>query len=349
MKRTFTLLILAFALPGLTGSLPAAPTTTKKKTTKSSTTKSTTKSTAKPAATTAVPAPVTATDHPSPAAAPAVKKNSEGEMTADVKGQNREKLVISKLDPPAAFNLEDIQNFPEDRLQPLLNSPVTFNEGRDFSNLMDFKEDQPIHPWLPEIAKAPFLEMKSPALEKSATTWDFAIIDQAGATVSKISGKGTPPGTLTWNGDDTQRGRAAIDTVYIPQLNTVDKEGYHHTYMGQPIQFSSVEFSENGKTTIELSTKRLFLERKAEFTKEGPMLLDKVCDVIREGSHLPFAVQPFTVDDTLGQSRQAALIKYFKDKLFIPSTQIVASATQDAGKRGEAMAIISTTVPGGNE
>src|SRR5438477_11516945 len=104
---------------------------------------------------------------------PAAKAGKEGEMEEVIKGKNREKLVIGKLDPPAAFNLEDIQNFPEDRLQPLLNAPVTFNEGRDFSTLMDFKEDQPFHPWLPEIAKGPFLQMKSPAIDKSSKDWDF--------------------------------------------------------------------------------------------------------------------------------------------------------------------------------
>ena len=106
--------------------------------------------------------------------------------------------------------------------------------------------------------------MKSPQLDKSAKDWDFAIIDQGGATVSKQSGKGSPPDTLTWAGEDSQRGRVSVDTVYIPQLNTIDKEGYHHTYMGQPIQFSSIEFTENGKTTIELSTKRLFVEPQPE-------------------------------------------------------------------------------------
>src|SRR5258708_11887304 len=115
-------------------------------------------------------APPKASAHPAAptaaAASPTVKQSGQGEMDVNITGKNREKLVVGKLDPPAAFNLEDIQNFPEDRLQPLLNSPVTFNEGRDFSSMMDFKEDQPIHPWLPEIAKTPFLQMKSPPLEK---------------------------------------------------------------------------------------------------------------------------------------------------------------------------------------
>ena len=286
---------------------------------------------------------------PVPSATPTVKQGKQGEMDVNITGKNREKLIVGKEDPPAAFNLEDIQNFPEDRLQPLLTAPVTFNEGRDFSTLMDFKEDQPVHPWLPEIAQRPFLVMKIPPLEKTSKDWEFAIIDQAGATVSKQQGKGTPPDHLTWNGEDSQRGRVAVDTVYIPQLNTVDKEGYHHTYMGQPIQFSSLEYSENGKTTIELSSKRLFVERKADFSKEGPLLLDKVCDVIREGSHLPFAILPYDADEALARSRQEALAKYFKDKLFIPENQIVSSAPQDAEKRGAAMAIISTTVPGGTE
>src|SRR4029077_9462350 len=123
---------------------------------------------------------------PSPTAAVPAAKPKQGEMDVNITGKNREKMVVGKVDPPAAFNLEDIQNFPEDRLQPLLNSPVTFNEGRDFSAMMDFKEDQPVHPWLPEIAAAPFLQMKSPQLEKQAKDWDFAIIDQGGATVAKI-------------------------------------------------------------------------------------------------------------------------------------------------------------------
>jgi hypothetical protein len=314
------------------------------KTTKSSASKTAVKT---PAA--AKPAPGTVSAVAAPAPSTEVKHTGEGEMTATVTGTNKEKLVVSKMDPPAAFNLEDIQNFPEDRLQPLLNQPVTFREGRDFSRMMDFKEDQPIHPWLPEIAKAPYLQMKSPPLEKSAKEWDFAIIDQGGATVFKQQGKGTPPDTLTWNGEDTQRGHVAVDTVYIPQLNTVDKEGYHHTYMGQPIQFSSLEFTESGKTTLELSSKRLFAERKSDFSKEGPLLLDKVCDVIREGSLLPFAIQPYDSDATLAQSRQQALVKYFKEKLFIPESQIVTAATQDADKRGAMMAIFSTSVPGGKE
>jgi len=272
----------------------------------------------------------------------------QGEMDVKIVGTSKEKLVVGKFDPPAAFNLEDIQNFPEDRLQPLLNSPVTFNEGRDFSSMMDFKNDQPVHPWLPEIAKAPFLRMKSPPIEKASREWTFAIIDQGGATVFKQEGKGTPPDTLSWNGEDNKRDLVAVDTVYIPQLNTVDKEGYHHTYMGQPIQFASLAHNESGKTQIELSSKRLFVERKAEFRKEGPIILDKVCDMIREGSFLPFAVQPYDTDDALARSRQDALVKYFKEKLFIPANQIVASAPQDPSKRGDMIAIVANATPGGS-
>src|SRR4029077_12754549 len=129
---------------------------------------------------------------PSPTAAVPAAKPKQGEMDVNITGKNREKMVVGKVDPPAAFNLEDIQNFPEDRLQPLLNSPVTFNEGRDFSTLMDFKEEQPVQPSLPVLAKATVLQMKTPPIEKSTKGWDFAIIDQGGATVHKQEGKGTP-------------------------------------------------------------------------------------------------------------------------------------------------------------
>jgi hypothetical protein len=335
MKTASALII---ALIGVS-SLSAAPS--------KNTSKPAAKPEAKPAAKSADSVAKPATP-PAPSAASSVKQSGQGEMDVDIKGKNREKLVVGKFDPPAAFNLEDIQNFPEDRLQPLLNAPVTFNEGRDFSRMMDFKEDQPAHPWLPNISRAPFLAMKSPPLEKAAKEWTYAIIDQAGATVFKTTGKGAPPEQLSWTGEDSQRGRVAVDTVYIPQLSTIDKEGYHHTYMGQPIQFSSLAYSESGKTTIELSSKRLFAERKAEFSKEGPLLLDKVCDLIREGSHLPFAIQPYSADESLAKSRQTALVKYFTEKLFIPENQIVLTEPQDSTKRGDAIGIVSNAVPGGS-
>src|SRR5688572_20226955 len=82
---------------------------------------------ADPAATPKSPAKVAA---PKPAAKPAAAKpaaakpaapsgtvkqgGGQGEMDVNITGKNREKLVVGKFDPPAAFNLEDIQNFPED-------------------------------------------------------------------------------------------------------------------------------------------------------------------------------------------------------------------------------------------
>ena len=59
-----------------------------------------------------------------------------------------------------------------------------------------------------------------------------------------MDGKGSPPSLFTWAGDDKERGHAAVDTVYIPQLATTDKEGYRHTYSGQPVQFATLLISD---------------------------------------------------------------------------------------------------------
>ncbi len=208
-------------------------------------------------------------------------------------------MVVGKLDPPAAFNLEDIQNFPEDRLHPVLNNPVTFEEGRDFSNMMDSQDEKIIHPWLPEIAKAPFLTMKT-EIDKPAKDWSFSVIDQGGTPVSSQEGKGSPPSLFSWTGDDKTRGHLAVDTVYIPQLATTDKEGYRHTYMGQPIQFATLLLKDKGRTVVEVSSKRLFQDKKADLSKEASVFLDKVCDLIREDARLPFAIQSYDSDTGFG-------------------------------------------------
>jgi hypothetical protein len=267
-------------------------------------------------------------------------QSKEAEMNVTIQGQSQQKLTVNKFDPPAAFALEDIQNFPEERLQPVLNNPITFEEGKDFSVMMDFQEDQFVHPWLPEIAQAPFLRMKTPATEKTQS-WTFTVIDQAGATISKQEGHGVPPNVLLWNGDDSQRDHAAVDTVYIPQLMTVDKEGYHHTFMGQPVQFSTLIYKNGSHQILELSSKRLFHENKPEFSKEAPSLLEKVCDILRQDGHTPLAVLMFGNDDSLAKSRQDTLTKYFQTKLVLSNSDMLSGAISSSQKRGEAVAIMT--------
>src|SRR5262245_38078662 len=65
-----------------------------------------------------------ATTTPAPPKTPG--QGEVGDVT--IKGERKQNLQIGKLDPPAAFNLEDIQNFPEERLQPVLNNPLVFEE-----------------------------------------------------------------------------------------------------------------------------------------------------------------------------------------------------------------------------
>ena len=282
----------------------------------------------------------------SPKAPAGSAKTAGSQEEVNVKGQYKDKLEVGKFDPPAAFNLEDIQNFPEDRLFPVLNNPLIFEEGRDFTTLMDFQEEQLFHPWLPEFARSPFLTMKTD-VEKSPREWTFSVIDQGGATVEKQDGKGTPPATISWNGADSVRDYAAVETVYIPQLATTDKDGYHHTYSGQPIQFSSLIYGVGGHAVVELSSKRLFQDKKSDWTKEAPVFLEKLTDILRESGDQSISIQPYDADNDLGRDRQKALKDYLVDKLHMAPEQIQTPEPQGIDKRGNAMAVMIATMPGG--
>ena len=287
----------------------------------------------------------TAAPSATPAAASA-KPGQDNEFKTDVVGSNKQKMAVGKIDPPAAFNLEDIQNFPEERLTPVLNNPVTFEEGRDFSNMLESQDEQLIHPWYPEIPRAPYLTMK-PALDKPAKDWTFSVIDQGGAPVASQAGKGNPPAVFAWAGEDKERDYAAVDTVYIPQLATTDKDGYRHTYMGQPTQLASLLHTEKGRTVVEISSKRLFLDKKTDFTKEAPVYLEKVCDLIRQEAKIPFGLQAYDTDQDLASARVRVLAKYFSDKLFIPENQVTILGPASPEKRGLAIAVILNGTPGG--
>ncbi len=349
MKNSDTRLIAFFLLAGLTApsSLWAAPA---KKTASKAKPKAAAPSKPASAAPTAAPAsgqaPMGSTSAPSTPVKSETK--SEGELeNVDVTGTFKGKLKVGKFDPPAAFNLEDIQNFPEDRLQPVLSNAVTFDESRDFAGMMEKIDDQLYHPWLPEIARAPFLQMQ-PAIDQTPRDWTFAVIDQSGGTVYEQEGKGSPSKLLVWQGEDKLRDRAAVDTVYIPQVLITNKEGYRRTYQGQPVQFASVMYTDRGKTIIEISTKRLFDENKSSLSKEAPIHLDKLCDAIREGNLLPFAVQMREPKDDLVKPRQEAVVKYVAEKLLIPESQITALPATSAEKRGAVVSITANATPGGS-
>jgi hypothetical protein len=281
-------------------------------------------------------------------ATPSANLKSDGEIGAYTStGTFRGKLPVGKIDPPAAFNLEDIQNFPEERLHPVLNNPVNFEEGRDFADLLNFQEEQMIHPWIPDFSQAPFLTMRGD-VDSSAKEWTFSIIDQAAGAVWTQAGKGTPPADLVWNGEDKERGYVAVDTVYIPQISITNKEGYHRTYPGQPAQFSAIRYTAKGKNIVELSSKALFQERKTDLTKEGELLLQKVLDLIREEGKLPVGIHPYDTDADLARAREQVLAKYFQEKLFISASQIISSEVENPEKRGIAFAVILNDASGSN-
>jgi len=303
------------------------------------------KPTAKPAAASA-PAAVKAPPpeaKPAATSAPAPNSNTmkpEGEVGSYTStGTYRGRLSVGKMDPPAAFNLEDIQNFPEERLHPVLNNPVNFEEGRDFSTMMDFQDEQMAHPWLPEFSQNPFLTMVGKT-DSPAKDWTYSVIDQGGATVWKLEGKGEPPQNMVWDGTDKERGQVAVDTVYIPQLTITNREGYRRTYSGQPAQFSAIRYEDKGRVILELSSKRVFQEKKLEFTKEGKLLLDKATDAIRETGKVPFTIRPYDSDPELARARQQAIVKYLKDELFLSDSQILKADVENPDRRGNAFAIV---------
>lgn len=274
---------------------------------------------------------------------------TEGEIEEiKVEGVSKDTLQVSKLDPPAAFNLEDIQNFPEERLQPVLHNPVNFEEGRDFSSMMDFGEDKMVHPWLPDFPTAPFLAMNG-NVDSSARDWTFSVIDQAAGAIYLQQGKGAPPAYVEWNGQDKERGYVAVDTVYTPQITVTNKEGYRRTHAGQPVQFSAIRYSDKSRNVMEVSARSMFQDKKAAFTKEGELLLDKLTDVIREEGKMPIAIRAYDNDSDLARERQQLLAKRLKERLYVSDTQIVVSDVGSPEKRGQAFAFVLNATPGGTE
>jgi len=108
-----------------------------------------------------------------------------------------------------------------------------------------------------------------PAIDKPAKDWTFSVIDQGGTPVASQAGREARPPSLPvgrGQGPGLSGGRYGLHPA----------AGHHrqgrlppHLY-GQPGQFAVLYFKDKARTVVELSTKRIFQEKKTDFTKEHP-------------------------------------------------------------------------------
>jgi len=275
---------------------------------------------------------------PSTATADSDKTGSEN-MELTITGQSKDRLTIERVSPPAAFTIQDIQSFPKDLLEPVLFSSITLQETSDFARLMDFRNDQPSHPWQPEMPIPPFIRYASPGDKESFRSWEFSVVDQDGKTVYQKMGAGRTPAVFQWNGVDSERQLLGVDVLYTPQVVTVNKDNKRRTHLGTPTVFPVLLYQTDDSMVIEFGSKRMFPENKATFFPEAVGVLERATDWIRASGQQKILVQVYDDDLGLGAKRAKPIQEYLMEALVLPLENITIEPVKVTAIRGEVVQI----------
>ncbi|MBI3291364.1 MAG: hypothetical protein HYZ73_00925 [Elusimicrobia bacterium] len=262
-----------------------------------------------------------------------------------IEGESKERLTIGKAEPPREALLTDLQAFPDDHLVAFLNAKPTFPEMQ-MAQTAVMTAPALVHPWWPIIPQAPFIQWRPTQAGDRVDHWEFLVIDHEGRASWSEEGIGKVPQQFVWSGNDHGRTFLAVETIYTPQLLTVNRRGQRNIEWGHPVLFSSVRYTHEGQQVIELSTRRLFQLDRAEWMPEATPLLDAAGDALRAHGAPPFEVVLAESDAMLGNARGMKVIQALAERLRLRATQdFQLGGIQPVGVRGVIVTIKGSPSP----
>lgn len=252
-------------------------------------------------------------------------------------GVASEKPILQiEMNPDEAVlpNMEIEENLLKRQPESLRNPRAGFSES--------LSNKRVVSPARMRIAKDPvkiFYPLReimaiSPSLSQEiGTGWELAVTDSDGRPFRKFSGRGLPPGHLSWNGRSDRGEIIGVGKTYSTVINYKDTRGQGRNYVGEPFAFDGVFHQETKGLVISLSLSALFELKKGSVESEtigesGTNLIDETADWIKRYYFTyPIKVECYSNDSNLALSRAQAAAKVLSSMLLFPRGDIPANGT----------------------
>jgi hypothetical protein len=285
------------------------------------------------------------------AAAPATpggsgKSGLGEEMEVQIKGQFKGRLLVKNIVAPVTMNLEKLQDFPEDPAQKILREPLPTSEAAQFNASKEVKAHAPFWPWIPPVAEPPFLSIIPPTMPKNAPaiSWMFEVLNPEGRTIYRQRSTHELPDQLSWDGKDSEMKFAVADRLYAAQLTLMTADQKVTVIPGETVILPALAYGSDNSQTIEVSLGRLFSKATAEISPEGVLMVNKICESMRERGLRNAHIRISQKEGEVAGKRELALAEAMRKTLRLPDSQLEHDHVSDTS-RGE-IAVIWLKVGG---
>ncbi len=268
-----------------------------------------------------------------PAPAEGGKSGLGEEMEVQIKGQFKGRLLVKNVVAPVTMNLEKLQDFPEDPAQKILLDTLPMSPSADFNARREVKGHAPFWPWIPPVAEPPFLRIVPPK-NVPIMSWMFEVLNPEGRTIYRQRSTHELPDELLWDGKDSEMKFAVVDRLYAAQLTLMTPDEKVTVIPGDTVILPSLAYSSETSETIEISLARLFNKGTAEISPEGTLMVNKICESMRERSLRNAHVRIAQKEGALAAPREKALVEAMRKALRLPDSQLEHDHVADVS-RGE--------------
>jgi hypothetical protein len=255
------------------------------------------------------------------------------EMEVQIKGQFKGRLLVKNIVAPVTMNLEKLQDFPEDPAQKILLEPLPMSQSADFNGRREIKGHAPFWPWLPPVAEPPFLSIVPPKTLQ-VISWMYEVLNPEGRTIYRQRSTHELPDALFWDGKDSEMKFAVVDRLYSAQLTVMTPDQKVTVIPGDSILLPALAYSSETSQTVEISLSRLFGKGTAEISPEGALIINKICESMRERGLRNAHVRIAQKEDALASRREVALVLALQKALRLPESQLEHDHIGDVS-RGE--------------
>ena len=166
----------------------------------------------------------------------------------------------------------------------------------------------------------------------------FEVLNPEGRTIFRQRSTHELPDELLWDGKDSEMKFAVVDRLYAAQLTLMTPDEKVTVIPGESIILPALAYGSESSQTIELSLARIFNKGTAEISPEGMLMVNKVCESMRERGLRKAHVRIAEKAKDLAALREQALAEAMCRALRLPDSAVEHDHVEDIS-RGEIAAI----------
>lgn len=121
-----------------------------------------------------------------------------------------------------------------------------------------------------------------PTFESRVSSWELVVSNSLGETVRRVTGRGSPPAALAWDGRTDGGEPIATGEIYSFTFNAYDATGNQTRLPGAPRRIDGMVFKDADEWIVSVAADQIFEPGTVRLTEDAGRRLDEVANVIKE-------------------------------------------------------------------